>query len=158
VGAEANLDDDNGKSARKYYDELFDKYEIECEKCRLNDGSGLSRRNLVTPESIIKVLQQSYKSSFRNEFRRSFSLAGNDGTLKKRLRNSTGNGNITAKTGTLRNVSALAGYIDTIEGDTIAFAFIFNGPNVGIYKDLENKLAQLLSDFTYRFSVTDSYE
>ncbi|MBS3999731.1 MAG: D-alanyl-D-alanine carboxypeptidase/D-alanyl-D-alanine-endopeptidase [Desulfobulbaceae bacterium] len=158
VGAEANLDDDNGKSARLYYDELFIQYGIICKKCMLNDGSGLSRRNLVTPESIIKVLQESYKSSFRDEFRNSFSLAGNDGTLKKRLRNSSSNGNITAKTGTLRNVSALAGYIDTIEGDTIAFAFIFNGPNVGVYKDLENKLAQLLSDFTYRFAVTDSYE
>jgi serine-type D-Ala-D-Ala carboxypeptidase/endopeptidase (penicillin-binding protein 4) len=158
VGAQAGLDDDNSKSARLFYNELFDKYEIECKKCMLNDGSGLSRRNLVTPESVIKVLQESYKSSFRDEFRRSFSLAGNDGTLRKRLRSANGNGNITAKTGTLRNVSALAGYIDTVEGDTIAFAFIFNGPNVGIYKDLENKLAQLLADFTYRFSVTDSYE
>ncbi|PKL86872.1 MAG: D-alanyl-D-alanine carboxypeptidase/D-alanyl-D-alanine-endopeptidase [Ignavibacteriae bacterium HGW-Ignavibacteriae-1] len=158
VGAQADLDDDNGKSARLFYNQLFDKYEINCENCMLNDGSGLSRRNLVTPESIIRILQESYNSSFREEFRNSFSSAGNDGTLKKRLKSANGNSNITAKTGTLRNVSALAGYIDTVEGDTIAFAFIFNGPNVGIYKDLENKLAQLLADFTYRFSVTDSYE
>lgn len=158
VGAQANFDDDNAKSTKLYYEELFDRYKVECKGCSLNDGSGLSRRNLVTPESVINVLKTSFHSSYGDVFRNSFSLAGFDGTLKNRLKNSNGNGNVTAKTGTLRNVSALAGYIDTIEGDVLAFAFIFNGPNVGVYKDLENKLAQLLSEFTYRFAITDVYE
>lgn len=158
IGAEARISDNTALSTRMYYEEIFENNRIAFEKCKLNDGSGLSRRNLITPESVVQLLEAANKSSFKETFRSSFALAGNDGTLKKRMKNSNTEGNLTGKTGTLRNVSALAGYVDTIEGDTIAFAFIFNGPNVGIYKDLENKLAQILSEFTYRFAVTDIFE
>ncbi len=158
IGAEAQISDNTALSTRMYYDEIFENYGIYCVQCKFNDGSGLSRRNLITAESVIQLLEAAYKSSFRESFRNSFALAGNDGTLKKRMRNSFTEGNLAGKTGSLRNVSALAGYVDTIEGDTLAFAFIFNGPNIGIYKDLENKLAQILSEFTYRFAVTDVCE
>jgi len=77
----------------------------------------------------------------------SLSIAGIDGTLSKRMQNTLAMNNLRAKTGTLRNVSSLAGYVNTKNNDTLIFAFIFNGANVGAYKQIENKLGELLSTY-----------
>jgi D-alanyl-D-alanine carboxypeptidase len=55
-----------------------------------------------------------------------------------------------AKTGTLRNASALAGYVTTADGELLAFTFIFNGPSVGVYKKTEDEICKLLAGFLYK--------
>ena len=57
--------------------------------------------------------------------------------------------NVTAKTGTLRNVSSLTGYVTTADGELLAFCFMSNGPAVGSYKQLENVAAATLAGFSY---------
>ena len=77
------------------------------------------------------------------------SIAGTDGTLRGRMTGTLAENNLHAKTGTHGNVSALAGVVKTLDGEPIAFSFIFNGSNVGVYKQIENQLGILISEFFY---------
>ena len=120
------------------------------QKCLLNDGSGLSRRNLLTAEALTGVLMAAYHNP--NIYRAlypSMSIAGVDGTLRKRMKGSKAQGNVHGKTGTLRNVSALSGYVTTADGETLAFAALMNGYAIGSYKKVQDRIATRLSEFSY---------
>ena len=92
--------------------------------------SGLSRRFFpFRPADLAFLLEENYKRfSYAPEFLVSLPLAGVDGTLKKRIKNSDAVGWIRAKTGSLNGVVGLAGYAGQKEGGARAFVFIFNGP------------------------------
>jgi D-alanyl-D-alanine carboxypeptidase/D-alanyl-D-alanine-endopeptidase (penicillin-binding protein 4) len=150
IGANSGFLTNNAYGTRQITDSILHKCGIDSSECVLNDGSGLSRRNLITIESLINILKVSYKSDFYNELKNSLSIASLDGTLKKRFKQTFAESNLHAKTGTLRNVSALAGYVTTRDGEELAFAFVFNGSNVGAYKMLENEIGILLSQFQFQ--------
>jgi D-alanyl-D-alanine carboxypeptidase/D-alanyl-D-alanine-endopeptidase (penicillin-binding protein 4) len=75
------------------------------------DGSGLSRRNLVSPEALVQTLQGMAQTPEASIFRASLPVAGVSGTLKNRFRDTPVQGNLQAKTGTLTGVSTLSGYL-----------------------------------------------
>lgn len=147
IGANAGSQQNTAASSCNIIDSVLYLYNIEYNSCDLNDGSGLSRRNIITAETLIKVLEAAFNMPFKDEFINSLSVAGVDGTLRKRFKNTNAEKNIKAKTGTLRNVSALGGYLKSLNGENMAFALIFNGPNVGSYKMLENEIGALLANF-----------
>jgi len=64
------------------------------------------------------------------------------------MRGTAASNNLMAKTGTHRDVSSLAGYTNTLDGEIFLFAFVFNGSNVGIYKQLENDISSIISNYT----------
>jgi PBP4 family serine-type D-alanyl-D-alanine carboxypeptidase len=115
----------------------------------INDGSGLSRRNRIPPSMLVHLLQTATRTAFAEEFRSSLSVAGLDGTLEHRMRGTPAEYNVSAKTGTHKNVSALAGYVKTKDGEKMAFSFMFNGWGVWHYKHTENRLCELLANFSY---------
>lgn len=131
----------------------LDKLKVECKNCDINDGSGLSRRNRVTSKSVVELLSKAMELPIGDEFYRSLSVAGKDGTLRKRLKETSAEYYVNAKTGTLRNASGLAGYATSIDGERFAFAFIFNGYNVSNFKRTEDELAELLAGFFYYNTV-----
>lgn len=137
-------------AARSVMKTSFAKCSIPFQNCSLNDGSGLSRRNLVTPQTLTNLLVQAWEQPFAQYFINSLPIAGVDGTLRRRMKGTHAEGNLIGKTGTLRNVSALAGYVTTIDGEQLAFSFMFNGGNVGAYKSIENTIGSILADFSYR--------
>jgi D-alanyl-D-alanine carboxypeptidase/D-alanyl-D-alanine-endopeptidase (penicillin-binding protein 4) len=92
----------------------------------LHDGSGLSRLSLVTPEAFARLLVFMTGHSAAQIFRDSLPIAGQDGTLNYRFKNSSANGRIFAKTGTLTHISALSGYAATSNGENFAFSIICN--------------------------------
>ena len=92
----------------------------------LEDASGLSRTNLVTAHGMVDLLAAMDRHPHRTAFIESLPVAGRDGTLAGRMRASGAEGRVSAKTGTLRFVNALAGYATTREGDRMAFAIVFN--------------------------------
>jgi len=149
IGAYLGNHSSTAEQSRKIQDFIFNKSKIECNNCILNDGSGLSRRNLVTTRSVVQLLAKSQLLPFDDLFYNSLPIAGFDGTLKKRMLNSIAQYNVSAKTGTLKNVSGLAGFVYTIDGEFLAFAIIFNGPYVYNYKIYEDKIATLLASFSY---------
>jgi len=138
----------NAEGARLSLGKFCDSLQIPFANCRLNDGSGLSRRNLVTPSSEIRLLQIA-NSNQQLKFDSTLAIAGVDGTLRNRMIGTKAQANLHGKTGTLRNVSALSGYVKNLDGNKIAFTFIFNGPNVGAYKQLENQIGVALANFNY---------
>jgi D-alanyl-D-alanine carboxypeptidase/D-alanyl-D-alanine-endopeptidase (penicillin-binding protein 4) len=76
----------------------------------------------------------------------SLATAGVDGSLRKRLKNS--DGRIHAKTGTMRGIRALAGYVDSDAGPRYAFAIVFNGYPGGSapYKAIQDRFCRVLAD------------
>jgi D-alanyl-D-alanine carboxypeptidase/D-alanyl-D-alanine-endopeptidase (penicillin-binding protein 4) len=90
------------------------------------DGSGLSRKNLVTPSAVVKLLQFMYNSPHRENWMSLLPIGGEDGTLKLRLRKTAAAGRIHAKTGSLTHVSSLSGYSERSDGSMLAFSFLAN--------------------------------
>lgn len=93
---------------------------------RFADGSGLSRYNLITADLTTQVLRAMYNGDRRTfeTFKGSLPVAGEDGTLKRRMRGTSAEGRVFAKTGTMSGVSALSGYVETIGGRQLAFSIM----------------------------------
>lgn len=149
VGGTLREEKNTAQAARQLMTTSFTKCNIPFEDCTLNDGSGLSRRNLVSPVALVTLLEQAWELPFAQSFVNSFAIAGIDGTLKRRMRGTPAEGNLIGKTGTLRNVSALAGYVTTLDGEQIAFSLLFNGNSVSSYKKAENEIGEILAGFSY---------
>lgn len=114
------------------------------------DGSGLSRYNLTSADTITRLLVAVYKDpSISSFFMNALPIAGNDGTLVRRMKKTPAAGRLKAKTGTMRGVSALAGYTVSADGEPLAFTMIMqnftdSGKRV---RDLQDRMAVLLSMF-----------
>jgi D-alanyl-D-alanine carboxypeptidase/D-alanyl-D-alanine-endopeptidase (penicillin-binding protein 4) len=93
------------------------------------DGSGLSRRNIATPRALVDTLRVMYSDPNREIFFASLPTAGVSGTLRNRMKRTSAQGVVHAKTGTLRGVRALSGYLDHREYGTLIFSIIGNAPN-----------------------------
>ncbi len=103
---------------------------------RIADGSGLSLYNYVTPEILTRLLIYAYRDQriFMNLYA-ALPIAGQDGTLKKRMKEPYVSGKVRAKTGTLSGISSLAGYALTPNYHMLAFCII----NQGIMKNAEGR-------------------
>lgn len=97
----------------------------------LYDGSGLSPDDRIAPRAFTELLTYAAHQVWGRAWRDSFPIAGVDGTLSYRFRNSPLAGRLWAKTGTLDEVNALAGYLTAASGKTLAFAIMVNGRRPG---------------------------
>lgn len=149
IGANSGKLIENARESRQIISLFFDTIKVDFKGCQLFDGSGLSRRNVVSVNSVIGFLNYLFHSDKRIVLDTTMAIAGFDGTLGKRMSGTLAESNLKGKTGTLRNVSGLCGITKTLDGENIAFCFIFNGNNVGTYKQLENKLGTVISEFFY---------
>jgi D-alanyl-D-alanine carboxypeptidase/D-alanyl-D-alanine-endopeptidase (penicillin-binding protein 4) len=93
---------------------------------KLVDASGLSRRNLITPEALVQTLQKVAKSPFANLYRASLPRAAKSGTLRNRFRNTPAEGIVEAKTGTLSGAISLSGYINPLQYEPMVFSIMVN--------------------------------
>jgi D-alanyl-D-alanine carboxypeptidase/D-alanyl-D-alanine-endopeptidase (penicillin-binding protein 4) len=99
---------------------------IAADSLRLNDGSGLSRDDLITAEATVQLLTFMNKHRYADVFRAALPIAGVDGTLRNRMRNTPAQNNVRAKTGSLSSAASLGGYVTTAAGEKLAFAIIVN--------------------------------
>jgi D-alanyl-D-alanine carboxypeptidase/D-alanyl-D-alanine-endopeptidase (penicillin-binding protein 4) len=90
------------------------------------DGSGLSRSDRTSPRQVVQLLKSMDESEAGVAFDESLAVVGRNGTVYNRMRGTAAQDNCHAKTGTLRDVSALAGVCTTTGGERVAFAFIMN--------------------------------
>ncbi|MGK7936844.1 MAG: D-alanyl-D-alanine carboxypeptidase/D-alanyl-D-alanine-endopeptidase [Xenococcaceae cyanobacterium] len=121
---------------------------IDSRGYRLRDGSGLSRKNLATPRTIVATLQAMHSAPNNDIFLASLPVAGTRGTLKNRLRFSTTQGHVYAKTGTLRGVRSLSGYLEHPDYEAVVFSIITNQPtnqSGSILVEAIDKIVLLLS-------------
>jgi D-alanyl-D-alanine carboxypeptidase/D-alanyl-D-alanine-endopeptidase (penicillin-binding protein 4) len=99
---------------------------IEPDWYRLEDGSGLSRLNLVQPRAVVRLLHHMFATPYWAGL---LPVGGEDGTLSRRFQNSPAAGRIHAKTGTLSHVSALSGYAERKSGSVRTFSILVNNYN-----------------------------
>ena len=150
VGAYAGGHINTGKVATETVKNALSQCGIPVDGLCINDGSGLCRKNLFSAYVQTMLLEKAIKMKFGEAFKQTLSIAGVDGTLRKRMVGTYAENNLCAKTGTLRNTSALSGYASTKDGDQVVFSIINNGPNVSNYKQLENKIGAAIANFSYQ--------
>ncbi len=97
----------------------------------LYDGSGLSPDDRVTPRAFTRLLTYAAAQPWGSDWRSSLPIAGVDGTLQNRFKNSPLKGKMWAKTGTFNEVNALTGYLTASSGHTVAFSILVNGRRPG---------------------------
>lgn len=94
------------------------------------DGSGLSRRDLVTPAATVQLLQYAARQPWGAAFEESLPVSGVDGSLADRFQNTPAAGKVHAKTGSLSHVNALSGYGQTQAGKRFVFSIFCNNHNL----------------------------
>ncbi len=92
----------------------------------MREGSGLSRACVIKPSAIVALLRRMRGHEAAKTFHDSLPVAGVDGTLRNRMKGTAAEGNVRAKTGTLRNVHTLSGYVTTADGEPLAFSLLLN--------------------------------
>jgi D-alanyl-D-alanine carboxypeptidase/D-alanyl-D-alanine-endopeptidase (penicillin-binding protein 4) len=95
------------------------------------DGSGESRDDRIAPRACTQLLAYASRQPWGPAWRETLPVAGVDGTLAGRFRNSPLKGRLWAKTGTLNEVNALSGYLTAASGKTLAFSILVNGHRPG---------------------------
>jgi D-alanyl-D-alanine carboxypeptidase/D-alanyl-D-alanine-endopeptidase (penicillin-binding protein 4) len=116
----------------------------------LNDGSGLSRNDLISANTTVQLLTFMTKHKYFEQFRDALPIAGVDGTLRTRMRGTPAEGNVRAKTGSLSSVASLSGYVTTAGGEHLVFSMMLNNyPDASaVRRDSIDAIAVLLASFS----------
>ena len=111
------------------------------------DGSGLSRKNRVSPEHVGQLLVAMAKDEQNAAaFRDSLPVAGREGTVADRMHGTAAEGNCATKTGTLSDVSALSGYCEA-GGHTVVFSTLMNDANVDAARRAQDRIAAAVARY-----------
>jgi D-alanyl-D-alanine carboxypeptidase/D-alanyl-D-alanine-endopeptidase (penicillin-binding protein 4) len=105
---------------------------IRPEALVLDDGSGLSRNDMITAEASVQLLTFMSKHRYANVFRDALPVAGVDGTLRNRMRGTPAENNLRAKTGSLSSAASMGGYVTTAAGEKLAFSIMVNNYPSGV--------------------------
>jgi D-alanyl-D-alanine carboxypeptidase/D-alanyl-D-alanine-endopeptidase (penicillin-binding protein 4) len=124
---------------------------LPAEEVRFEEGSGLSRNNLTTANATVALLAFMATHRLADDFVGSLPIAGVDGTLRTRMKGTVAEGNVRAKTGTLRYANSLAGFVTTGAGERLAFSVMLNRntrqpPNRSVREELDD-IAVMLARF-----------
>jgi len=115
---------------QKFPEQFYAKVGIAPDDVVQTDGSGLSRHDLVTPRAFVALLQYAQEQAWFPAYYASLPVAGVDGTLKDRMKNSAITGKIHAKTGSHSHVRTLSGFAETPGGRRLIFSFLSNNESV----------------------------
>jgi D-alanyl-D-alanine carboxypeptidase/D-alanyl-D-alanine-endopeptidase (penicillin-binding protein 4) len=135
---------DAGRAAVR---DTLESWGIPADAFVIYDGSGLSRYNYVTADTIVRVLKHIWQDPrLRGLFLAALPVAGHDGTLDTRMRGTVLDARVEAKTGTISNVRSLSGYLETKSGERLVFSIIanhFTAPSKQVDAVAERALARL---------------
>jgi D-alanyl-D-alanine carboxypeptidase/D-alanyl-D-alanine-endopeptidase (penicillin-binding protein 4) len=121
---------------------------IDTNAIAIADGSGLSRYNLTSTGTIIRLLERMYAdSALFPLFYKTLPIAGVDGTIGSRMKGTRAEGNLRAKTGTLSGVTALSGYVQTLDGEWLAFSILMQSypGSLRAYRAVQDRIGALLA-------------
>ena len=106
---------------------VLKSWDIADDSYVMADGSGLSRYNYITSDALVRILAHMRADpKHASAFADTLPVAGREGTLSRRLAGTPAEGRVRAKTGTVDNVRAIAGYLDTANGETLIVSIIAN--------------------------------
>jgi D-alanyl-D-alanine carboxypeptidase/D-alanyl-D-alanine-endopeptidase (penicillin-binding protein 4) len=133
--------------------DFLERSGLPADEVRFEEGSGLSRNNLVSANATLALLAFMAKHPEADAFIASLPVAGVDGTLRRRMRATPAEGNVRAKTGTLRWANSLSGYVTSAAGERLAFSIMLNrnvAPPGRLGRDEVDAIALMLAAFTGR--------
>jgi serine-type D-Ala-D-Ala carboxypeptidase/endopeptidase (penicillin-binding protein 4) len=114
---------------------------------RIVDGSGLSRANRTTPRQVVRLLERMHGSVLAPQFAGSLPVVGRTGTMRRRMRGTVAQDRCQTKTGTLRAISALAGYCTTAGGHTVAFAILMSTVFITRAHGVQDRMTQAIATY-----------
>jgi D-alanyl-D-alanine carboxypeptidase/D-alanyl-D-alanine-endopeptidase (penicillin-binding protein 4) len=120
----------NYEDALKFASDFFRRAGIADGDVVLSDGSGLSRKDLVTPRSVVQLLRYAATQPWGELYRSTLPVAGEDGTLSERMKSTAAAGRVFAKTGTIGHGNTLSGYATTVHGGRLVFSILGNNNNL----------------------------
>lgn len=100
--------------------------DLPADQLHFDEGSGLSRNNLTSAALTMELLRFMTTHPASNAFLNALPVAGVDGTLRRRMKGTPAEGNLRGKTGTLRWVNALSGYLTTAAQERFVFSLFLN--------------------------------
>jgi D-alanyl-D-alanine carboxypeptidase/D-alanyl-D-alanine-endopeptidase (penicillin-binding protein 4) len=133
--------------------EFLRAHGLPADEVRFDEGSGLSRNNLASANATVALLAVMAKHAEAKAFRDSLPVAGVDGTIRRRMQGTAAEGNVRAKTGTLRWANGLSGYVTTAAGEPLAFSVLLNRsvtPAGAFARDDVDTIAVMLARLTAR--------
>jgi len=138
----------SSKQGRKVQMALYDSLGMDTKNLQLRDGSGLSRHNLVSPNTSTSLLQMMWDHPYRSYYIESFPLSGVTGTIRKRTLGSSAEGNVRAKTGYIGYVRSLSGYTWTQSGEPLIFSIMVNHYTIPTWQvnNIQDRIVTVLSD------------
>ena len=125
---------------------LMDSVKVDSTAFALDDGSGLSAGNLVTPHTFVQLLAYMYRHPKRRPLLAALPRAEQRGSLQKRFGGTPLEGRVLAKTGSIFRVNTLSGYIERTDGRVIAFSIQANAhdvPNRQMLAQIDSVVVQL---------------
>ena len=136
------------KNAATIIKRLITKLGLDASQYYIADGSGLSLYNYVSAELETMFLRHAYRNeNIYIHLYPSLPIAGVDGTLKNRLKNTFTQGNVRAKTGTLSRVITLAGYCKAANGHTLCFTILNQGiRKASMARQFQDRVCQILCE------------
>lgn len=141
------------QSAVRLLDDFLEQHDLRAAEVRFEEGSGLSRNNLVSANAIVALLTFMARHREAAAFRDTLPVAGVDGTLRARMRTTAAEGNVRAKTGTLRWANNLSGYVTTAGGERVVFSVMLNravAPTGESARAHVDAIAVMLAEFAAR--------
>jgi D-alanyl-D-alanine carboxypeptidase/D-alanyl-D-alanine-endopeptidase (penicillin-binding protein 4) len=142
------LGDGSARAAAEVLKGALVKMSVPPDSVVVYDGSGLSRMNLVTPAALLALLKYMYRHEHFSYFLDSLPIAGIDGTLRDRMRNTPAEGRVLAKTGSMTHVLNLSGYVRSRAGKMYAFSILTNnytGPVDALKRVQDSALVSLIN-------------
>ena len=128
---------------------LVSEVGIPATSVAVSDGSGLSVLNEATPRSLVQLLAYERTASEGRYFWESLPLVGEG--LTERMAETPAAGRLRAKTGTLKDVSALSGYVTTEDGEALAFSIIVNdAASISRARQVQDRIGAMLAEFSRR--------
>ncbi|MBA3854235.1 MAG: D-alanyl-D-alanine carboxypeptidase/D-alanyl-D-alanine-endopeptidase [Gemmatimonas sp.] len=112
------------------------------------DGSGLSTLDRVTTRSMVQLLGYAQQAPWGEVFQATLPVAGRTETLRTRMRRTAAADNLRGKTGTTNDVSSLAGYVRSKDGELLAFAFLYNGRELWRAREAIDAMGVTLAGFS----------
>lgn len=126
---------------------LWEKAQVPPTSVYAADGSGLSTADRVTPRAMVQLLGYANKAPWRDVLEQSLPIAGRTDGLRRRMRYTPAMGNLRAKTGTTNDVASLSGYVTSLDGERMAFAFIYNGRDRWRAKEAMDAMGATLANY-----------
>ncbi|MDQ6736723.1 MAG: D-alanyl-D-alanine carboxypeptidase/D-alanyl-D-alanine-endopeptidase [Gemmatimonadota bacterium] len=114
----------------------------------LHDGSGMARADLISPETIVRILQRMTESPDFAVFYDALPIAAVDGTISRRMAGTPAANNVHAKTGSLHWVRSLSGYVTDADGHRVIFSVLANkwtSPSITVTSTADSIAASLAS-------------